>query len=75
MGFAVRQMMRDTTIQMADAYARTMKTVVQLGNLYADRIEAARLRAGNMFADRLIAGDFGICKGMSAKLAEPLQAK
>src|SRR5436190_3199180 len=51
MGLAAREMMSGTTIQMKDAFARTAKTVVQLGDLYVDRIEAARNRAGNMFAD------------------------
>jgi hypothetical protein len=68
MGLAAREMMSGTTIQMKDAFARTSKTVVQLGDLYVDRIEAARNRAGNMFADPLIAGDFGICKGLVGKL-------
>ena len=68
MGLAAREMMSGTTIQMKDAFARTAKTVVQLGDLYVDRIEAARNRAGNMFADPLIAGDFAICKGRLGKL-------
>jgi hypothetical protein len=68
MGLAARAMMGGTTIQMKDAFARTAKTVVQLGDLYADRIDAARNRAGNMFADPLIAGDFATCKGLLGKL-------
>jgi hypothetical protein len=31
-------------------------------------IEAARVRAGDMYADPLILGDFGLCKGLLAKL-------
>ena len=48
--------------------ARTSKTIIKLSDLYADRIETARLRAGNMFADPLIAADFGTCKGLLQKL-------
>lgn len=68
MGLAARLMMRGTTIEMKDAFARTANIVIELGNLYGDRIEAARLRAGNMFADPLIAGDFGTCKSLLAKM-------
>ena len=43
-------------------------TAWEYGDLYADRIETARLRAGNMFADPLIAADFGTCNGLLQKL-------
>jgi hypothetical protein len=68
MGVAVRLLMVETTITLDDALARTRKTIAELGNLYTDRIEAARLRAGNMFTDGLIAGDLRICKSLLAKM-------
>jgi len=68
MGFATQLMMRGTTIELKDALPRIQKIVVEMGNLYTDRIEAARVRAGNMFADPLIAGDFATCKGLLAKM-------
>lgn len=64
MGIAARLMMQGTTIDMKDAFSRTANTVVQIGNLYAERIEAVRNRTGNMFNDSLIAGDFASCKGL-----------
>jgi len=68
MGAAARLMMRGTRIELKDALKRTSITVVGLSELYVDRIDAARLRAGNMFADPLIAGDFATCKGLLAKM-------
>ena len=70
MGLAARQMMRGTRIEMKDAFARTANIVIQLGNLYADRIDAVRLRTNNMFTDPLIAGDFATCKGLVSMLNE-----
>jgi len=64
MGVAVRLMMQGTTIEVNDALARIQKIVVDLGNLYTDRISAVRLRTNNMFSDALIAGDFVTCKGL-----------
>jgi hypothetical protein len=68
MGLAVKSLMLGTTIELKDALVRTRKIVVEVRNLYIDRIEAARNRAGDMFADSLILGDFGVCKGLLAKL-------
>ena len=51
MGLAVKSLMLGTTIELKDALVRTRKIVVDVGNLYIDRVEAARVRAGNMFAD------------------------
>jgi hypothetical protein len=68
MGFAVEMMMHGTTITMKDALVRTQNIVVELGNLYTDRIAAVRLRTNNMFADALIAGDFATCKGLLGKM-------
>jgi hypothetical protein len=68
MGVAVKSMMRGTTIEMKAALARTSKIVVELGNLYTDRISTARLHTNNMFSDALIAGDWAICKGLLAQM-------
>ena len=68
MGLAVKSLMLGTTIELKDALVRTRKIVVEVRNLYIDRIEAARNRAGDMFADPLILGDFGVCKGLLAKV-------
>jgi hypothetical protein len=67
MGVAVQSMMSGTTIGMPAALARTRIIVVELGNLYTDRISTARLLTNNMFSDVLIAGDWAICKGLNAK--------
>lgn len=64
MGVSVQLMMHGTTIELKDALTRTRDIVVGLGNLYIDRISAARLRTNNMFSDALIAGDFATCKGL-----------
>jgi hypothetical protein len=68
MGLAVQSMMLGTMIEMKNALIRSRETVVEIGKIYTDRIEAARVRAGNMFADPLILGDFRVCKGLLAKL-------
>jgi hypothetical protein len=49
MGLAARQMMRGMTIEMKDAFARTANIVVQLGNLYTDRIDSVRLRQQHVY--------------------------
>jgi hypothetical protein len=68
MGVAARSMMIGTTIEIKVALARTSKIVVELGNLYTDRIWTARLRTNNTFSDALIAGDWAICKELNAQL-------
>ena len=68
MGVAVQSLRLGTTIELKDAMIRTRNIVVEVGNLYTDRIEAARVRAGDMFADPLILGDLGVCKGLLPKL-------
>jgi hypothetical protein len=67
MGLAVKLMISGTTM-CGGCPAANSKNVADLGNLYIDRIEAARLRTGNMFSDHLIVGDFATCKGLLAKL-------
>jgi len=68
MGVAVQSLRLGTTIELKDAMIRTRNIVVEVGNLYTDRIEAARVRAGDMFADPLILVDLGVCKGLLPKL-------
>lgn len=66
LGVAVSLEMRGTTFTLKDALDRTQRFNIEAGDLYIDRMNAARLRAGNSFADALIAGDFNICKGLLA---------
>jgi hypothetical protein len=65
---AASQMMRGTTLNAKDASQRQEDVVVDLAQLYTQRIAAIKLRTNNMFDDPLIAGDFNTCKVLAAKL-------
>jgi hypothetical protein len=68
MGVAVRFLMLGSTIDLQDALKRTQQTEIAIGNLYIDRIAAAKARTNYMFDDPLIASDLATCKSLLAKL-------